>query len=538
MKLELPDPAAFGLPREEGDVSSRAHTAPASGERALLPGADPRVEIAKLLLTQEDDVLAAEVLLRQMLDLTGADRGFVVARWGDQFEPRFAVQFDAGADDEVARFSRSLVRAALAENRIVHSMNPADDPELSELESLAAAAGRAVLVVPLSSGEERFGAMYLEHPRAGGFTADAIRLVGDVAELGGLALHGAVRRTELARRTSALERDLFAQHDFSGIVTRDAAMMDMLRTVAQVANAKASVVIIGESGTGKELVAKALHVNSERRRGPFVALHCAALPSTMLESELFGHVRGAFTGADRDRTGRYASAKGGTLFLDEVAEIPLETQAKLLRAIQFGEVQRLGTDKVESVDVRVVAATHANLAERVAQGSFRQDLYYRLRVVELRVPPLRERVGDIPLLAHHFLGQLARSPAARLAPATLRTLEAHTWPGNVRELANAIERACLLSTTDEIGAEHLPDELRCLDARAPLAPSAGGAARARFARFDKDELEAVTATVLGELELEFVEGLLRSTGGNVSRAASESGIHRSQLQRMIARRRR
>ena len=182
-----------------------------------------------------------------------------------------------------------------------------------------------------------------------------------------------MNRAELARRTSALERDLFAQHDFSGIITRDPAMMSLLRTVAQVATAKASVLITGESGTGKELIAKALHVNSERGRGPFVALPCAALPSTMLESELFGHVRGAFTGADKDRAGRLASARGGTLFLDEVAEIPLETQAKLLRAVQFGEVQRLGTDRPEVVDVRIVAATHRNLAERVAQGTFRQE---------------------------------------------------------------------------------------------------------------------------------------------------------------------
>ncbi|NUO52134.1 MAG: sigma 54-interacting transcriptional regulator [Polyangiaceae bacterium] len=499
---------------------------------------DPRFEIAKLLLTQEDDVLAAEVLLRQMLDLTGADRGFVVARTGEQFEPRFAVRFNAVGDDEQGRFSRSLVRAALARNRSIHSTNPAEDPELSGLESLAAAAGRAVLVVPLSSGDERFGAMYLEHPKAGGFSSDAIRLVGDVAELGGLALYGAVQRTALARRTSALERDLFAQHDFTGIVTRDPAMMNLLRTVAQVADAKASVIITGESGTGKELIAKALHVNSDRRRGPFVALHCAALPSTMLESELFGHVKGAFTGADKDRAGRYASAKGGTLFLDEVAEISLETQAKLLRAIQFGEVQRLGTDKLESVDVRVVAATHANLAERVAQGTFRQDLYYRLRVVELKIPPLRERTGDIPLLAHHFLDEMKKRPGARFAPTTLRKLEAHNWPGNVRELAHAIERACLLTTGDEIGPEHLPEEIaNLIDARPRAEPVAVRAPVVRFSKYDKDELEAVTAEVLADLEQEFVEGLLKSTGGNVSRAASVSGIHRSQLQRMIARQR-
>jgi Nif-specific regulatory protein/two-component system response regulator HydG len=251
-------------------------------------------------------------------------------------------------------------------------------------------------------------------------------------------------------------------------------------------------------------------------------------------------VRGAFTGADRDRPGRYASARGGTLFLDEVAEIPLETQAKLLRAVQFGEVQRLGTDRSEVVDVRIVAATHRNLVERVAQGSFRQDLYYRLRVVELAIPPLRDRIGDVAMLAHHYLSQFAGRPGARLTSLALRKLEAHQWPGNVRELAHAIERACLLSTSDEIGPEHFPEEIRDLPAGVAAAPapppSHGGAARQpRFMRFDKDELERVTANTVRDLEREFVEGLLAATGGNVSRAAADSGLHRSQLQRMMAR---
>jgi len=494
---------------------------------------EPRVEIAKLLLAQEDEVQTAEVLLRRTLDLTGADRGFVVAREGEHFTPKFAVQFDAAADDQAARFSRSLVRIALAENRLVHSMNPAEDPELSGLESLAASAGRAVVVVPLSSADTRFGALYLEHPRAGGFSPEALALLSDIAELAGLCLFGAVRRSELERRSSALERDLFAQYDFSGIITQDPAMLALLKSVAQVAPSKASILVTGESGTGKELIAKALHVNSERRRGPLVTLHCAALPSTMLESELFGHVRGAFTGADRDRAGRLASANNGTLFLDEVAEIPIDTQAKLLRAIQFGELQRLGSDRVEKVDVRIVAATHRSLVERVAQGSFRQDLYYRLRVVELSLPPLRERRSDIALLAQHFLKTIATRKDARLSRGTLRALEAHDYPGNVRELAHAIERACLLSTEAEIGPEFLPEEIR----GARPAPSSGPPVDGRqsFAAFDKDELEIVSARVLRDLEREFIDGLLAKYGNNVSRAATESGIHRSQLQKMMAR---
>jgi Nif-specific regulatory protein/two-component system response regulator HydG len=500
---------------------------------------DARIEIAKLLLTQQDDVLTAEALLRKTLDLTGADRGYVVSRDGDQFKPAFAVRFDAAADDEAARFSRSLVRAALADNQPVHSMNPADDPALSGLESLAASAGRAVLVVPLSSGEERFGALYLEHPHVGGFSREAIELTAEVAELAGLCLHNAAQRAHLARRTTALEKDLFAQHDFSGIVTRDPATLRLLGTVAQVAPSRASVLVTGESGTGKELIAKALHVNSDRRQRPFVALHCAALPSATLESELFGHVRGAFTGADRDRAGRLASAHGGTLFLDEVAEIPLETQAKLLRAIQFGELQRLGADRVEKVDVRFVAATHQSLVDRVKEGSFRQDLYYRLRVVELRLPPLRERRGDIALLAARFLEAHAPGARLRLSAAAARQLEAHSWPGNVRELENAIERACLLTAGAEIGVEALPDDVAALSRRQATvgqaaAPGEQGPAYT-FARFDKAELEAAMAGVSRQVERAFIEGLLAAHGGNVTKAASESGIHRSHLQRMMAR---
>jgi Nif-specific regulatory protein/two-component system response regulator HydG len=498
--------------------------------------ADPRIEIAKLLLAQDDDVTTAEVLLRRMLDLTGADRGFVVVREGDQYSPKFAVRFDAAGTDAASLFSRNLVRTALTQNRLVHSLNPAEDPELAGLESLAASAGRAVVVVPLSSSEERFGALYLEHPRAGGFTEEAIALLGDISELAGLCIHGAVQRAELARRSSSLERDLFARYDFAGIVTRHPSMLALLEMVGQVADAKAAVLIRGESGTGKELVAQALHVNSERRRGPFVALHCAALPSTMVESELFGHTRGAFTGADRDRAGRFASANGGTLFLDEVAEISLETQAKLLRAIQSGEIQRVGSDRIERVQVRVVAATHVDLAERVSRGAFRQDLYYRLRVVELKLPPLRERRSDIALLVQHFLREQG-ALSKRVPRAVLRAFEAHDWPGNVRELAHAVERACLLSRGEEIDPDSLPEELQRPAPPRPVALAAATEAlgAAGFERFDKDELETVVASLVARAERDFVEGLLTKHGGNVTRAAQESGIHRSQLQKLMAR---
>lgn len=440
------------------------------------------LELARLLLRQEDDLAVAETLLREILKVTGADRGFVVARDEQQFVPKFEVSIDSNADDEGARFSRGLVRTALERNEPIYSSNPAEDPELSQTASVIAAAGRAVFVVPLSSGEERYGALYLEHPKVGGFSATARAFVLEGAELAGLALHRAVQRAELARRSRALERDLLAQFDFGGIVTRDPAMLHVLTTVAQVANAKASVLVRGESGTGKELVARALHVNSGRSRGPFVALHCAALPSAMLESELFGHVRGAFTGADRDRPGRLASAAGGTLFLDEVGELPGDVQAKLLRAVQFGELQRVGADKVEKVDVRIVAATHRDLAAMVKKGQFREDLYYRLRVIEVVVPPLRERPGDIVPLTRRFLKQLG-GRASHLTPEAIRCLELYDWPGNIRELENAMERGSLLSRSDTIGVDALPPEIAALSQGVrDAAPRSGGSTPPASAR--------------------------------------------------------
>ncbi len=499
----------------------------------------PTLELARLLLTEDDDVALAEVLLGKVLEVTGGDRGFVVARDGDQFVPKFEHRIDAEGNDDVARFSRALVRAALTHNRPIHSVNPAEDPQLMHTESVMASAGRAVLVVPLSSGDARFGALYLEHPARGGFTDEARAHVLEVGELAGLALHRAVQRAELLRRSRALEDGLLAQFDFAGIVTRDDAMLAALRTVGQVANAKASVLVRGETGTGKDLLARAIHVNGARWRGPYVALHCAALPSTMLESELFGHVRGAFTGADRDRAGRLASASGGTLFLDEVGELPLEVQAKLLRAVQSGELQRVGSDRIEKVDVRVVAATHRDLSSMVAAGSFRQDLYYRLKVVEIVVPPLRERRLDIALLAQHFLAEHAGAREVRISPRALACLERHDWPGNVRELSHAIERACLLaSCSTEIDVHDLPDEISArAEPRAPAPTGPSGAASPSFARYDKDELEEVRERASADLERRFLEGLLARSEGNVSRAARESGIHRGQLQRMLARHR-
>ena len=253
-----------------------------------------------------------------------------------------------------------------------------------------------------------------------------------------------------------------ANHDSRfELVGKSPALQAVVRSARLVAATDATVLILGESGTGKELLARLVHQSSSRTQGPWITLNCAALPEDLIESELFGYQRGAFTGAQTDTAGRVQQAHGGTLFLDEVAELPLAAQAKLLRFLEYGECQALGAGRVEQVDVRVLAATHQDLRERVAAGTFREDLFYRLHVIPLELPPLRERGGDLALLAQRFCEELAGRHGVeppRLGSDLLRRLASHGWPGNVRELRNLIERCVVLMHGRSIGAADLPDD--------------------------------------------------------------------------------
>jgi transcriptional regulator with PAS, ATPase and Fis domain len=262
---------------------------------------------------------------------------------------------------------------------------------------------------------------------------------------------------------------------FSGIVARSASMLRMFRLVEQLAESDATVLITGESGTGKELVARAIHLHSPRRREAFVAVNCGALPGDLLESELFGHVRGAFTGAVRDRVGRFELARGGTLFLDEVGDLPLPLQVKLLRVLQEKTFERVGESESHSTDARLIAATNQHLRQAVHGGEFREDLYYRLRVVPIEVPPLRDRREDIEPLAQHLLARVNRrhNRSVRLSPDAMRALLRYDWPGNVRELENALEYAVAVSRGQTLHPQDLPRELLDLrpDARSPTSGS-------------------------------------------------------------------
>lgn len=277
-----------------------------------------------------------------------------------------------------------------------------------------------------------------------------------------LTLRKAEERERLRRENVRLREETRRSFSFDNIIARSAPMQAVFRTVRKIAGYKSTVLITGESGTGKELIARALHVNSDRVNRPWVPVNCGAIPETLLESELFGHVKGAFTDAVRDKKGLFQQADGGTLFLDEVAELPLNLQVKLLRVLQEGEIRPVGNTRSLKVNVRVVAATHQDLEDMVQNGRFRQDLYYRLNVLPLALPPLRDRPEDIPLLAQHFVqgqNQKLGTNIQGFSPDTMKLLLDYPWPGNVRELENTVERALVLSDGPLIQADSLPSRV-------------------------------------------------------------------------------
>ncbi|MFO0706193.1 MAG: sigma-54 dependent transcriptional regulator [Nitrospira sp.] len=329
----------------------------------------------------------------------------------------------------------------------------------------------------------------------------------------------AVREASLRREVSRLRKEVHREYSFHHILGKSKAIQAVFDLIRRVADSPTNVLITGESGTGKELVAKAIHYNSDRKDAPFVPVNCAAIPEQLLESELFGHMRGAFTDAKADKRGLFEEAQKGTLFLDEISELPLMLQAKLLRAIQEREIKRVGANKPIAVDVRIIAATNLNLAEEVKGKRFRDDLYYRLNVIELKLPPLRERREDIPLLVEAFLkkcGAARGKEVKGVSESALAMLMDYGWPGNVRELENVIERAVTLSRGEKISPDDLPSAVQ-------------------GARGDRRVLDEASEKMLPlhEIEKEYIKKILEKTGGNKYQAAQALGIDRKTLYRKL-----
>ena len=322
-----------------------------------------------------------------------------------------------------------------------------------------------------------------------------------------LRIEKALKAHRLESEVKHLKAQLDEKYGMNGIVGNSPAMQKVFRMIRQAAPTDATVLIQGPSGTGKELVARAIHNLSNRSKGPFVAVEFAAISPNLLESEMFGHEKGAFTGAVSRRIGRFESANHGTIFLDEISEMPIELQVKLLRVLQEREFQRVGSNETVKCDIRIVAATNRDLAAYVKEGKFREDLYYRLNVIDMRLPALKERTGDVPLLVNRYLREFG---GKSVSPDAMRLLEAYQWPGNVRELRNAVEKMCVLSSSGEIGIDDVPDEMK---RDVPMTLSVSG--------------------TLEETEKAKILAVLEEVGGNRTKAAERLGISRRTIYRKL-----
>jgi Nif-specific regulatory protein len=458
------------------------------------------LELGKSVLAERDLDRMLTAAIDGVIELCGAERGMILL-----FDTEGNLVFEVARNlrrEDMERpelqVSRTILEKVRAEGKPFWHPNVLDDPTIGHRASVMRLLILSVICQPIRDSGQTLGVVYLDNRRAGGvFTEETARLVESFSEFISVAARNALERRQLTRHIDLLSEELRARYDFQAIVGQDPKMVEVLKRVAQIADSDATVLIQGESGTGKELVARAIHFNSRRSNKPFVPVNCGALPETLLESELFGHVRGAFTGAVRDNPGWFERAEGGTLLLDEVGELTPPLQVKLLRVLENGEYSRVGSTQIRSSDARIVAATNRDLEDLAREGRIRRDFLYRLNVVEVRLPALRERRSDLPLLIRHLIEQHAgqRGPK-RLSPDAERLLLAHDYPGNVRELQNVLQRAVLLSEGETIEARHLPDALQGL----------------RLLAQETQEEPASLARCL------------QKAGGNISQAARLAGI--------------
>jgi len=488
----------------------------------VAPGASSRVEHGlRALLTistvinalRSEDELHRSLLslLREVVPVEGCA---IILPRGDG-----ELQVVEGAGPNRAtplQVSRSVVARVLADRAGLLSRDAAVSRTFKS-DALTLGSARSLLCVPVAVRETVLGAIYLVSPERAAFDEEHLQLVTAVARIAAIALENVRHLASLEREAERLQADLGLNHNLVG---ESVPMQRVYERLARVARADATTALItGETGTGKELAARAIHLNSGRARKPFVPINCASLSESLLESELFGHERGAFTGAVAQKKGQIEMADGGTLFLDEVGELAPGLQGKLLRVLQQREFERVGGTRSIKVDIRLISATNRDLAQEARAGRFREDLFFRLNVVTIEMPPLRERRSDIPGLARHFLNRSAPKSGRRVVgftPQALDFLKAYDWPGNVRELENAIERAAVLGSTPDILPEDLPETI----VESAAAPAAGGEGGA----FHASVVETKKAAIVRAF---------RAAGGSYTEAAKLLGVHPNYLHRLI-----
>jgi transcriptional regulator with GAF, ATPase, and Fis domain/tetratricopeptide (TPR) repeat protein len=570
-EVKMSSPARFrsGLDADpDAPLPTAARPGPGTGEAAAVAAAVERTARAESRLRRLQRInkrlnselrlsRVLETIIDTVIELTDAERGFLLLRDNaGELQVKVARNIDQKTlEGQEFALSRSIAARAADRGEPVVTIDAAGDDRFRQALSVTDLRLRSVLAVPLAVKGNVVGTIYVDHRlRKSAFNDDDVALVLDFAEQGAIAIENARLLAQLRRRerqvealNHRLEGELKARHaeltevrqelkesrdaaalryDYGQIVGRTPRMLELFRLVDRVTDTSLPVVIQGESGTGKELVARAIHFNGPRRARPFVSENCAAIPETLLESTLFGYVKGAFTGADRDTRGLFSVADGGTLFLDEVGEMSPAMQGKLLRVLQDGELRRVGGERTHHVDVRIVVATNRDLGRLVSDGKFRQDLYFRLSVVRLTLPPLRERSEDVPLLVRHFLTHLARAagaPAPKgIAPAAMAKLAAYRWPGNVRELENEITRAAAFSAAEITVADLSPHV-----AAGDVGDSSGLGDESPDSLRLRPRIE--------RLERALIREALARCEGNQTRAAEALGLSRFGLQKKLRR---
>jgi len=501
------------------------------------------------LTNERDHNRLLSLMLDSVVELTGAERGFLMLLEGKEPNIRVARDFDLAAlRKPTFKVARGLAEKVARTGQAIVSTHADEDPHIKSFGDTGALHLRSVACVPIRAGDRVLGSLYLDNRfERGALTPEDLPFLLSFADQAAIALenarlHAEARRSrreveELNRalrgRVEEQEKELHevktlyahasaearTKYSYDAIVGRSPAIKELFFMLDRVTDSDIPVFLHGESGTGKELAARAIHFNGPRGSAPFVAENCAAIPETLFESELFGYVKGAFTGAAGDKKGLFELAHEGTLFLDEVADMPLAMQAKLLRVLEEHEIRPVGGKRMIPVDVRILTASNKDLAEQVRRGRFREDLYHRIHVIEVEVPPLRRRREDIPLLVEHFLARAARGQGLatpkRFSKSALELVMRHDWPGNVRELGNEVLRAHTLSDAD-ITPESLSDALRA--GAGSLGPGYPGSTL-------KDAVREATR----EVERELITSALRMEKGNKSAAARRLGVSRPTL---------
>lgn len=472
---------------------------------------DALFEVSQKLHSILDPTTLLDTILEIAIRHLDAERGFIVL-----CDPTVACGYrvvhkkNFSSEKETSQFaaSSSVLRQVLETGEAVLSFDALTDERFESSKSIIMQQILSILCIPLRTRDVIIGAVYVDSRKSRrAFTEESQKFLSVFGVLAALALENAKKFTELKDENERLRSEVTVTHRFQGIVGESKAWRHVLELVEKVSVTDVSVLITGESGTGKELIARAIHTSSSRSKGNFVAINCSAIPEHLLESELFGYKRGAFTGAVRDKAGLFEIAHGGTLFLDEISELPLPLQAKILRVVQDHEIRRVGEVDTRKVDVRILAATNKNLSEEVKKGRFREDLFFRLNVVCIALPPLRNRRDDIPLLAHYFFTKACEShkrTVHSISPQAIQKLLLYSWPGNVRELQNVIERAVVLCKGDTITADDIV--------------------------LDTPEPHLSSGCTLEEYERRIIEATLHEMGGNRTRTAEKLGVSLRWLQ--------